>query len=308
MPLHLFFTIMAPNIMGVSVKFLLLTLLFVSGASLYAYGNKAVYGEDNRLNLFEVNDPNLVELASSTAVMVLNSGLKKRGDSYQLVDYQTLDQRIPLCPEEPFAKEISVGECSGFLVAPDVLVTAGHCIKNKYDCKKAKWIFDYAITYPGEDLSTLPAENAYGCSKILDRELNGGTGMDFAIIRLARKVIGRSPLKVRTSGSIENKSPLVLISNPIGIPTKIAIDAIVHNNRDKLFFVADTDSFQGSSGSAVFNHDTGLVEGILVRGGEDYIRDEARRCIKYNRCSSVDECRGEDVLRITKLKDLKKYL
>ncbi|MCK5883949.1 MAG: trypsin-like peptidase domain-containing protein [Bacteriovoracaceae bacterium] len=290
------------------MKIVLSVILFFSSLNLVSAVNKAVYGEDNRLNVFEINDPRLVEFASSTAVMILGQGLKKRGDYFELIDYKTLDERIPLCFEEPFGKEISVGECSGFLVAPDVLVTAGHCIKNKYDCKKAKWVFDFSIKFPGEDLSMIPEENVYGCSKVLDRELNGQTGMDFAIIRLSKRVIKRLPLRIRTSGSIKKKTPLVLIGNPIGIPTKVSTDAMVYNIHDKLFFVADTDSFQGSSGSAVFNYDTGLVEGILIRGEQDYIRDEQRKCIKFNRCNSIDDCRGEDILRITKLKDLQKYL
>ena len=66
----------------------------------------------------------------------------------------------------------------------------------------------------------------------------------------------------------------------------------VHRN----FFVANLDTYAGNSGSPVFNTDTGLIEGILVRGEQDFVFTQAG-CYLSNACPS-DGCRGEDVTRV----------
>jgi len=69
--------------------------------------------------------------------------------------------------------------------------------------------------------------------------------------------------------------------------------------------VANLDTFGGNSGSAVFNAETGEVEGILVRGENDYVwsDENGSRCRVPQQCTN-DACRGEDVTRITNIKTL----
>jgi hypothetical protein len=67
--------------------------------------------------------------------------------------------------------------------------------------------------------------------------------------------------------------------------------------------VANLDTYGGNSGSPVFNHRTGEVEGILVRGENDYVYDPGQGCQVSNRCAS-DVCRGEDVTYITNVPTL----
>jgi hypothetical protein len=46
------------------------------------------------------------------------------------------------------------------------------------------------------------------------------------------------------------------------------------------------------------------VEGILVRGERDYVLDSVSNCYRPKVCK-MNECRGEDVTRITNIKELK---
>ena len=62
----------------------------------------------------------------------------------------------------------------------------------------------------------------------------------------------------------------------------------------------DSSTLGGNSGSAVFNSATGLVEGILVRGEQDYVLKGD--CRVSNVCP-VDGCRGEDVTKISNVAD-----
>ena len=57
--------------------------------------------------------------------------------------------------------------------------------------------------------------------------------------------------------------------------------------------------------SPVFDLETGIVEGILIRGAKDYVYDHENGCFKVNRCEKWDPqspCFGESALRLKKLK------
>jgi len=60
------------------------------------------------------------------------------------------------------------------------------------------------------------------------------------------------------------------------------------------------DTFKGNSGGPVINAKTGLVEGIVVRGEKDKEKDNENKCFRLKRCKD-DECRGEDITRISQV-------
>ena len=102
---------------------------------------------------------------------------------------------------------------------------------------------------------------------------------------------------------MEKGTELVVIGHPTGLPTKIAGGAWVRQNTNNVYFQSNLDTFGGNSGSAVFDAETGTVEGILVRGETDYVYDSSRGCRVPKQCSN-EGCRGEDVTRITNIKEL----
>jgi V8-like Glu-specific endopeptidase len=59
------------------------------------------------------------------------------------------------------------------------------------------------------------------------------------------------------------------------------------------------DAFQGNSGSSVFNQKTRQIVGVLVRGEQDYERQNG--CYVAKVCGEND-CRGEDVMRISEIR------
>lgn len=124
--------------------------------------------------------------------------------------------------------------------------------------------------------------------------------------RLDRKVINRLPLKIRREGKVDDQAGLVIIGNPSGLPTKVALEGTMRKNDNSIYFVANLDSFAGNSGSAVIDRKTGLVEGILVRGEIDFVLDSERNCKIVKQCAE-GSCRGEDVTRITNILPLVSY-
>lgn len=267
-------------------------------------GMKVIYGEDNRKDVFESTDPMLVELSKSTAAMISSDKLRDdRKDGEVDITDQTL-QRRGICAKERFSQQITAADCSGFLVAPNVLVTAGHCIRNQSDCASNKWVFDYKVDHADQGIVTVPSANVYSCKKIISRTLDQMTQDDYAVIELNRTVTDRQPLAFRRQGKITAGTEIAVIGHPTGLPTKITNKAFVRTLKSK-YFVTNLDTYGGNSGSAVFNAKTGEVEGILVRGENDYVEDNKLGCQVSNVCTN-DGCRGEDVTFITNIDALKK--
>jgi V8-like Glu-specific endopeptidase len=262
---------------------------------------RVVYGEDNRMDVFETINQNYKKLAISTAAMIPSGSIIYDG-SKALISAGTLNGD-GICADERFATQPTAAMCSGFLVGKDLLVTAGHCITSEADCNSNSWVFDYAMNDANSTPGTVSTSSVYKCSKIISRTLDRSTQNDYALVKLDRTVSDRSPLTYRTSGKVAKNAEIVVIGHPSGLPTKISDGAFVRDISNKYFFQANLDTFGGNSGSAVFDANTGMIEGILVRGERDYEYDSSASCYRPKKCA-MDECRGEDVTRITNVSGL----
>jgi hypothetical protein len=276
---------------------LLAALLPAAPASAQLSG-QVVYGSDDRIDIYQTDDAKLKALADSTVALFQGSGVKLDGGSAVLAT-QPYGEEMGLCKEEPFYEQVTGAFCSGSLVAPDIIMTAGHCVPTPEECANIKFVFGFAVKEKGKMPTTVPAVDVYGCKELIGREqINDGA--DWALVRLDHKVTGHKPLRLNRSGVIKAGAPVLVIGHPAGLPTKIAGGANVRDSSKPGFFVANLDTYGGNSGSAVFNAQTGLVEGILVRGEQDYTYKGS--CRVSNVCPS-DGCRGEDVTKIANVSD-----
>ncbi len=282
-------------------------------------GPNVVYGKDSRQDVYNTKNPLHVKLAASSAAMLHVSQLSITANRalFSVPQADSLARSMNVCSGERFARQPNPASCSGFLVGEDTLVTAGHCVIGimptiKQACDQFVWIFDFEMKSAGDDPTrSIKSTNIYSCESVVDAKLDDFN--DYAVIKLDRKVVGRQPLKYRTSGKVANSAKLVVIGHPSGLPTKIAPGGKVLNNTPSTRFVTNLDTFQGNSGSAVFNAQTGMLEGILVEGKIDYrpsIPSNPKSCIVVNTCDAngvkcvLDEegtTSGEVVTRITSL-------
>lgn len=288
------------SVKGSSMKLSLIISLLMIASQAFATGEKVVYGEDDRADVYESTNELFLKLATSTAAMIPNVAMRATGDRMQIAG-QSMRER-GFCAKERFSDQPTAARCSGFLVGANLLVTAGHCIKSQADCAGNKWVFDYKMENAGSTAISVEKSSVYSCKRIISTVLEGGNGNDYAIIELDRSVTGREPLKVRKSGKIAVGTEIVVIGHPTGLPTKITDGAKVRSLTSK-YFVANLDTYGGNSGSAVFDAKTGIVEGILVRGENDYVQDPQLGCRVTNYCPE-NGCRGEDVTFITSVPNI----
>jgi len=261
---------------------------------------KVVYGADDRRDLYQVADPGLLKSAGSTAALFERSRVQAGGAGQRaLLVLRPYGKEFNLCRREPFFEQGTGAFCTGALVAPDVVLTAGHCVRELYDCRQTAFVFGFALGAAGQAADSVPMEDVYYCRELLDRE-EQKPGADWALVRLDRPVAGRAPLAVSRTEPAAG-APLFVIGHPSGLPTKVAGGANVRDASPPGYFVANLDTYGGNSGSPVFNGETGLIAGVLVRGEKDYAFDEDENCRVSNICAD-DGCRGEDVTRISSVR------
>lgn len=253
-----------------------------------------IYGDDNRIDTFQAS-AFFQQLARSTAAMIPKDKIKIRGNTVEL-NGPALGEIFKLCEKERFFHQPFIANCSGFLVAPDILVSAGHCFEDRSDCTQNQWVFNYKVDDDKQRHVSVSKNDVYGCKEVIKQSLTETT--DFAVIRLDRPVVGVTPVKIAAKEA-EAGTEVVLIGHPSGLPQKVADNAVV-KEVSATEFRATVDAFQINSGSAVFNARTGELMGILVRGLVDYRTNRQYQCTEVNTTNESD--RGEDVASWTQFK------
>lgn len=266
----------------------------------------SIYGADNREEYCS-RDAVLRSLADSVVgLFSINRGVTESGGRF-VFDNRTLGEKRGLSSGQRFSNQPAPAFCTGFLVGPDLVATAGHCVKDhsRHDtaapkdhkgacqenlrqgdyCENIRFIFGFRKNLGGRIPSSVPASDVYKCVKVVKHSL--AAGPDYTVVRLDRAVEDRQPLAInRANKGLADGKGLIVMGHPSGLPLKIAGDAeVTAAGRDvnvdrygaqvtwssgKYSFLTNLDTFQGNSGSPVFNVKTLLVEGILVKGDNDY--------------------------------------
>lgn len=281
------------KVLRVGIKFAVAASFISLGAQAFDKRTKVVYGKDDRLDVYQVSDPELLAMADSTAAMIPKANLALNTSTNVVsIAQSSFGADYGLCKDEPFYSQPNGAMCSGVLVGPDLLATAGHCVSD-FDCSSQSFVFNYKMGGPGLNPAMASGDDVYNCKKVVARELT--RNQDYALIQLDRPVVGHTIAKLSATPAKQGDS-LILIGHPAGLPTKIAGGANVRKDESG-YFVANTDSYGGNSGSAVFSAVSGEVVGLLVRGEEDFKYDIGGQCTRSNYCADGD-CRGEDVTHI----------
>lgn len=281
----------------------LLFLFLIQGSKLSAmeFNPLVIFGDDNRQEIFSVS-PQWQEISRSIAGKVSVDHIRMQGGIAELVG-SPLSKKI--CATNRFAEQITVPSCSGFLAKPNILVTAGHCIKTQEDCDNFVWVFGYALQNPTDKgYTNIPTDQIYKCKKILSRRQEDFGAVDHAILELDRSVENRQPLKMDFNQTLSVGTPVTLIGHPSGLPLKFADAATIVEITDGGRTInTDLDAFQGNSGSPVFHAETGNVIAITSHGQSDHVRDPNTNCKVPKVCLPGDKCYWSSSSNITNLKN-----
>ena len=306
---------------------ILASLIFTEAAQA-----RVIYGRDNRKEVSEASKLQKLS-ARAAATMIANEDITRSSKAGRvnfkqvtlrdwleesLLDGDKVRQEklfspkvleaanagVTFCEGERFVDQPNPGMCSGFLIADDLILTAGHCVKLPDFCSDYKWVFGFEYDSRSKKAGIdVPESDIYSCEKVVSSDLSTQFNQDYGLVKLNRKVQGRLPVDIRNEGRVESDASLFVVGSPSGLPLKVADNAKIRTNTHPFFFSANTDTFQGNSGSPVFNEKTGVVEGILVRGEQDFQANSKKRCVESYKCKD-NECRGEEITRLTAIPEI----
>ena len=272
---------------------------------------RAAYGVDDRYDLYLVNDIKIQNDADSVIALIPKDRLHDNGDGTSKlltskfirvrVSVDDIEEVVDLCNKEKYYNQPIAPFCSGFLVGPDLVATAGHCVDkeelgaNNMTIDDVRFVFGFKMENENEFNNTIDNDEIYKCKEIVNYKLDRN-GSDWAIVKLDRKVSNHKIAKVHHQ-RIKDNQKVHVIGHPAGLPLKYAGGAWVRDNSSKEFFKANTDTYGGNSGSPIFNSETHEIEGILVRGVQDFKKNNRTNCAVTMVCPIVNEtrdCTGED--------------
>ncbi len=253
-----------------------------------------IYGADDRREIQEIQTPKVQEHAMSVAAIFGVHHLTPDGDFYQ-PKTETLTQRFNFHPEERFSDQVAGATATAFVVGKRRIATAGHCVAPNGE-GKILFAFGYRLMDDGRPRILIPRWHVYSCVRIVDRHLDP-LGADWAVVEVDRD-LHVPPLPIRRRPVVLGE-PVYYMGHPRGLPLKHVGCAKVVDATPRGFFLADTDTFKGSSGSPVFDEHHEVV-GIHVRGCQEH--DGAKDGVRSIHVDTVsDKFPGQSVTRITEL-------
>ena len=260
---------------------------------------KVIYGVDDRIEVFQLTDPTSITDTDCVVALFRAADITDNGNGTSTLTTQNFGNTYNLCQNEPFRDQPIGANCSGFLVGPDVIATAGHCV-NRNNVTNTRFVFGFRMQNATTAQTVINNTEIYrGLNIIGWRFTNNDT--DWALVRIDRRVINHRVAQIRRVGRITDGQAVHVIGHPSGLPTKFAGGAVVRNNQPSAFFVANLDTYGGNSGSPVFNSNTHEVEGVLVRGDADFVM--SGQCYVSKVCPTTG-CRGEDCTRTREFSQL----
>lgn len=253
----------------------------VDAVTAMCLGASVVYGEDGRHDL-SPDDP-LRALGEASVLAVLT---RERAEALAAGRVQPTElaagRLLTLCPEEPFAQQPSLAHCTGVLLAPDLVLTAGHCLRYGDACDD----YVYATRFIADDdgnFDGFSPDQLHECAQVLWLRHEADPARrrhDYALVQLARSVdIDEAHLPRPRLTPVVLDEAVVLLGHPAGLPLKIDRGARVVNTDANAgrWFGADLDNFSGGSGAPVLDAHGALL-GIAVEGLSDWIYDAERDC------------------------------
>ncbi len=293
-----------------------------------------VQGVDNRRPLPDVLSDwridqtardGIEQVSKSVACLVLESNCVLTGDParYQLTPQVPLLKQlrnhrgIQMGEGERFADEPTPGFGTAFLVAPDVLLTAAHCVcKQKTDqldlqrIGKTLVVFGFTNREGKRPKMKFKPQNVASVAAVIAHKYTTGLhGQDWALLRLQEPVAGRDPLPINFNWKAAVRNPIFMVGHPIGLPMKYTGNAQVQRTSGRHEVLTDLDAFGGNSGSPIFDQQHQVV-GILVRGADDFAVDPDYQGTGQQRLVAhvTDNPESETIVRVASLAFVKAFL
>ena len=182
-----------------------------------------------------------------------DKNFEKKIDDNNLKPIAFLEQGIAVSKSVAHITLADGGLATGFLIAPDILLTNHHVFRVKDDAQSAKVRFNYQTDLYG---NFLPSDE-YDCDP--ESFFKNNEALDYAVVRIKGEAgvkwgcLKLKPIDVKVNNKVN------IIQHPGGGPKQIAMNDNEVKYVDETIVQYITDTLPGSSGSPVFNDNWQLI-------------------------------------------------
>ncbi len=254
---------------------------------------KGIWGSDDRMDFYEIRDEQVKKNAASVALVCLKEDIVSvKTKNSSMLKTRNYGRALSLCELEPFRDQpiLMSFSCTGFLVKDDVIATAAH-FADEGNVGNLRIVFGYSLKDRNSVIPQIPNCKAYKGEKIIGRVYDPeGTGADWALVKLDRKVEGQE-IAVLSEKEVCCCQDIYVMGHPNGLPLKYAPGAKV-SRITPAYFAAGLDIYSGNSGSPVFDTETHEVIGMVVRGDEANFRKTKKGWISVIYGRNTKNCGG----------------
>jgi hypothetical protein len=204
--------------------------------------------------------------------------------------------QAPFCPEVSLKNQPSGAYCSGALVAPQRVVTSGHCVQTSVLCNEMKIVFgfnDLNLKFrTKQEALLISKDEIFSCKKVLFKSFSENLDdPDIALIELDRPVPSEKhrPIAIaRTTPQIN--TPVVSFGSPLGVPTKLSQGGRVLGVETN-YITTSLSALSSSSGGVVIELKNNQAIGVISKGEADvdangnempFTYDVERNCATWN--------------------------
>lgn len=279
---------------------------------------RSIYVEDDRLEADQIDafghaKPDAIGRAvAATAILSKKRNVTSKAaareillEPYKVKQFPLGD--VSLCEGERFREQQTGGFCTGFLVGPDIVATAGHCVEfddiDEQDTSRNAFSVVFGFERRGGAFrSTVSADEVFEVVHIrgLSKPGQSPPTADFALLQLDRPVPSAIAEPLRLAGpaglAVKDGTRLALVGHPSGLPKKLSFNglSLAMEDGNEVLFRAQLNAFHGNSGSPVLFYDEpDVVAGILVNGQNDFAPDTEHNCVRTQVYLANGMCNGE---------------
>ncbi|PKG39313.1 trypsin-like serine peptidase [Psychromonas sp. Urea-02u-13] len=230
-------------------------------------------------------------MLTNTGILVDDNNIHKKtllADRILSIFYNNTKNRN-VCEDVPFIKQIAIGTCSGVLLKPNLVATAGHCVDKNIFSKT--WFFNY------QNGDNLALKKGYKVQRVIFKNfelIRSGYSFERNTINRQRQKIGVGPLppdmhdysnyrdiallelEAEVEGYIAfniNFTPFfsgrkaISVGYPLGLSLKQNTNGTLKEMASPYYMTTNIETLQGNSGGPLFDVETGDLIAITVNQG-----------------------------------------
>ena len=206
----------------------------------------------------------------------------------------TVDEVYGTGPQLAWSDQESKAFCSGTLIGPKLVLTAGHCFTEDHTCENTVFVFN-----DEQKMEGATTRKGWQCKLIVAQKNDFQGGLDYALVEISIPRDEVEPVVIAETPAVVGDS-VYSIGYPLGSLKKTAQGKVRRVNETGSL-ETNLDVFVGNSGSPVFDSKTHELIGVL-HGVEDDFQEQSAEggSVEIMKCAE-DACKGEFVIPIQKI-------